>query len=220
MQNATDDELAVIALQPVEELLPAGTRAVSEAAWEEALCALEREGRSCLPRLLPASSQSLVVTWSASGVFGPLLEACRAFAETGGQQSAELVAQEARTLKSLTSVPHMRHYRQPAPPLGSSPADLFSHERIGMVGNGFLAVPLAELVTATGQSRERGVFSSTVPGPAEYVVLWDHLSAPGLILGGVHLAYADPEYGTTLLHQQLHTAAHALTPGPPDAERQ
>lgn len=221
MQSTADEERAAIHLQPVEDLLPEGTGEVSEPAWEAALCALGEAGRSCLPHLLPASSRSLVVTWSTDSVFGPLLDACRDFAENGGQEAAEHVAQEARALKMLTTVPHLRHYRQSPPPLGSSRADVFSHERICVSGNGFLAVSSAELTAATGEQRKRGILSSTMSGgPAAYVVVWDHLSAPGLVLGGVRLAYTDTEYGITQLHRQLHTAAGALTPGPRHMEWQ
>ncbi|MEU9415947.1 hypothetical protein [Streptomyces sp. NPDC048272] len=221
MQSTTDEERSAIRLQPVTELLPAGTAEVSEPAWEAALCALDAAGRSCLPHLLPLNSRSLVVTWPTGSVFGPLLNACREFAENGGQETAEHVAQEARALKLLTSVPHARHYRQPAPRPGSSPADVFSHERIGLIGNGFLAVSSGELTAATGEQRKRGILSSALStSSAGYVVVWDHLSAPGLVLGGVRFAYSDNEYGTTLLHQQLHTAAGALTPAPRDMEWQ
>ncbi|MEU8779538.1 hypothetical protein [Streptomyces sp. NPDC048606] len=160
-----------------------------------------------------------MVTWPADGVFGPLLEAAGEFVETGGQHAAERAAEEARALKVLTTVPHLRHYRQPAPAKGADPEAWFGHERIGIEGNGYLALTEAELVAATGRTRTRGILSSLrAPDSSAYVVVWDDHSAPGLVLSGVHLAYTDPEYGATLLHQRLHSAAQALVPGPRDME--
>ncbi|MGW2587614.1 hypothetical protein ACWCYZ_41195 [Streptomyces virginiae] len=158
MQNTADEERAAIRLQPVEELLPAGVP-VCELSWDAALNALNDAARSCLPHLLPTGSGARVVTWPKGSTFGSLLDACRVFAENGGQERAERVAHEARTLKLLTTVPRLRHYREAAPPPGSSAADVFTHERIGSVGNGFLAVTLAELTTAGQQHRQRGIFS-------------------------------------------------------------
>ncbi|WP_328296425.1 hypothetical protein OG389_00485 [Streptomyces sp. NBC_00435] len=157
------------------------------------------------------------MTWPKGSIFGPLLDACRVFAENGGQERAERVAQEARTLKLLTTVPRLRHYREAAPPPGSSAAEVFAHERIGVIGNGFLAVTLAELTAAEQQRRRRGIFSSTVSaaaGPDAFVVVWDHFTAPGFVLSGAHHAYTDPEHCTTRHHRQLHTAAGALNPSP------
>ncbi|MGW7312306.1 hypothetical protein [Streptomyces sp. NPDC054865] len=208
-------------LQTVAELcnLAPDVADVSESVWRAALSALHDGGRSCLPSSLPAGGRSLVVSWPSSSMFCPLLEAASEFVKAGGQHAAERVAQEARLLKAFTTVAYLRHYRQPAPPAEAGPEALFAHERIGLEGNGYLAVAEGELTAATGAIRKRGILRSrAVPNPSDYVVVWADLSAPALIIGGVHLAYADPDHGAALLHGHLNTAAQALVPGPRDVE--
>ncbi|MFI5867276.1 hypothetical protein [Streptomyces sp. NPDC051546] len=220
MESVVDKELASIRLQKAVELFPSGVQEFSEQVWTAALAELDQAGRACLPRLLPVGPQAAVVTWSTSGVFGPLLAACVEFAENGGRQAAEHVAEEARALKMATTVPHLRHYRDPAPRAGSSPGAVFSHERIGLEGNGFLALPVGELISATGP-RKRGILTGVSDtGPEAYAVVWDAFCAPGLVLGGTNLAYVDPGYGIAQLHRQLHMATRALIPGPRDMEWQ
>lgn len=76
-----------------------------------------------LPGLLPPSGKAVVVVFpDGGGEFGQILEAARQTVKTGTRQAAEELAQAARSLGALTTVPRQRLYRGAPPPPGPRPA--------------------------------------------------------------------------------------------------
>ncbi|MFD5079561.1 hypothetical protein [Streptomyces sp. NPDC058371] len=159
-----------------------------------------------------------VLTYPLQGTFGFLLEAAAKFLESGSREDAERTAHEARTVKALTAAPTLRH-QQEASPTGGTGKELLEH-RVTAEGNGFLALSVAELTAAIGPHRKvRGVLPAVPPPePTAFVVLWNRISAPGLVLSGMNAARTEAEHGAALLHSHLATAAQALVPGEPSRE--
>jgi hypothetical protein len=198
----------------------ARTDVLEEATWERVR--QELRGRCCgvLPGLLPASREAFVVVFPLDrGDFSRILEAARRTAETGAQRAAEELAQAARSLGALTSVPSQRLYRG-APPLPeASPRARLDH-RVGVEGDGYLAMPAADALGALelgGRApRPRdGVFPlPPYATPGSWVVVRRGvLSAPGIVLTGVQAAYSHQEgIGAEQLISYLGTAAAALRP--------
>ncbi|MFB6984618.1 hypothetical protein ACNPQN_32745 [Streptomyces sp. NPDC056297] len=211
MRYAADDALTGIRIQSAEELLPASGAAFTEQAWFDAVVALGHNGRSVLPRRMPAGREISVLTYPLNSTFGPLLSAATRFMESGDEKDAQQTAYEAGVLKSLTTVPHLRFERQATAPASSSPQESLSH-RISAEGNGFLVMTAGELARSSGSGKWLGMAPRPQQAdPAAYVVIWDRMSAPGLVLTGVCHAYAG--IGVASLKQYIATAAQALVPG-------
>jgi hypothetical protein len=218
------DAVQGIQLRSVASLLRdvAGTNVLGEVTWDRVRQGLREESRAVLPGLFPLSSETVVMVFKLTdGEFGRLLEAARETVETGTQQAAEGLAEAARSLSALTSAPRQRHYRASAPPTDSSPRARLDH-RVGMEGDGYLAMPATEALGALeldGRApRPRdGVFPLppyAVPG-AWVVVRRGVHSAPGIVLTGIQAAYDHREgIGVEHLMSGLRTAAAALRPGP------
>lgn len=222
MQSAVQEALADIRVEPVEHLLrldhPEGDHA--HAAWTHVLERLEAIGRSVVPRGFASRPGREVLTYPSQSTFGFLLDAAARFLESGGQEDAERTAHEARTVKALTVAPALRHYREKTAPTGGTEKELLDH-RVSVEGNGFLALSVAELTAAIGPaSKVRGLMPAALPSdPKAFVVLWNRISAPGLVLSGMNAAHTDAEHGAALLQSHLATAAQALVPGEPFRER-
>ncbi|WP_331732191.1 hypothetical protein OG613_47595 (plasmid) [Streptomyces sp. NBC_00015] len=219
MQNAVTEALAGIRVEPAGNLLVHPETALTHTAWTHVIERLEDAGRSVVPRSMPSRPTREVLTYPRQGTFGFVLEAAARLLETGSQEDAERTAHEARTLKALTVAPALRHHRGEAAPAGATGEELLAH-RVTAEGNGFLALSVAELTAAVGPHRKaRGVLPAEPPSdPAAYVVLWNMISAPGLVLSGMNAANTDDEHGAALLFSHLATAAQALVPGEPFRE--
>ncbi|MGW0335497.1 hypothetical protein ACWD0J_27105 [Streptomyces sp. NPDC003011] len=200
----------------------AHTDVLEERTWEQVRQELRDRSCGVLPGLLPPSCEAFVVVFPLDrGEFGRMLEAARQTAETGTQQAAEELAQAARSLGALTSVPSQRLYRGVPPLPGASPRARLDH-RVGMEGDGYLAMPAAEALGALelgGRApRPRdGVFPlPPYASPGSWVVVRRGvLSAPGIVLTGVQAAYSHREgIGAEQLISYLGTAAAALHPEP------
>ncbi|MER5473531.1 hypothetical protein [Streptomyces sp. NPDC002685] len=198
----------------------AHTNALEDEAWEQVRQALRARSCGVLPSLLPPSSEAFLVVFPLDrSEFGPILEAARQVMETGTQQTAQELAQAARSVGALTTVPRLRHYR--AGPPGASPRSRLDH-RVGVEGGGFLAMPAVEALDALelgGRApRPRdGVFPLPQgAAPGSWVVVRHGVhSAPGLVLTGVQAAYDDRAGGgAEQLMSYLRTAAAALRPAP------
>ncbi|MFJ5952592.1 hypothetical protein [Streptomyces noursei] len=214
MHNAVNEALADIRVEPAGNLQGRPATGLTHAAWPGVLEQLEATGRSVVPRSTPAQPTREVLTFGLQGTFGFLLDAAASFLESGAKKDAERTAHEARTIKALTVAPALRHHRQEAPPAGGSREELLDH-RVAVEGNGFLALSVAELTAALGPGRKaRGLMPAMPPSdPTAYVVLWNRISAPGLVLAGLNLAHTDGEHGAALLLSHLVSAAKALEPG-------
>ncbi|MER5615475.1 hypothetical protein [Streptomyces sp. NPDC002215] len=220
MQDAVNEALADIRVEPAGHLLGRPEPSLTHASWIQALEQLEATGRSVVPRSIPSQPAREVLTYRLQSTFGFLLDAAARFLESGNKKDAERTAHEARTIKALTVAPALRHHREEAPPTGSTGEELLDH-RVTAEGNGFLALSVAELTAAIGPVRKaRGQLPAVPPGdPAAFVVLWNRISAPGLILTGMNAILTDGELGAALLQSYLATAAQALIPGEPHHER-
>jgi hypothetical protein len=209
-----------IRVHHVHDLLHPATQ-LSDLTWAHTLTLLRRRtGLDVLPQATPAHHDAQVLLFPPdSDPFGPLLKAASRLAATRTEQAAHDTAQAARTVKSLTTVPRLRFYRQPPPGPGASKDELFRHY-IGAVGNGFLpilGVDLSAMPLRPGIRRT--VLPAPVPAdPDAWVVVWGDISAAGTVLGGVRAAYSEPDVGAQLLLNSLTLAAGALTPGPRDIE--
>ncbi|MET8816519.1 hypothetical protein ABZW47_31540 [Streptomyces sp. NPDC004549] len=222
MQSAVKEALADIRVEPVEHLLRLGHAEGnhSHASWTRVLERLEANGRSVVPRAFESRPGREVLTYPSQGTFGFLLGAAAHFLESGSQEDAERTAHEARTVKALTVAPALRHSREKTAPRGGTERELLDH-RINVGGNGFLALPVAELGVAMGSGpRGRGRLPAALPSdPGAFVVVWNRISAPGLVLSGINAAHTDADHGAALLQSHLATAAQALVPGEPLHER-
>ncbi|MDF3303295.1 hypothetical protein [Streptomyces tropicalis] len=220
MHNAVNEALADIRVEPAGNLLGRPATGMTPAPWPDALEQLEATGRSVIPRSIPTQPTREVLTFPLQGTFGFLLDAAARFLQSGSLEDAERTAHEARTVKALTVAPPLRHHRPEAPPSGATTAELLDH-RITVEGNGFLAMSAAELTAALSPGRKvRGLMPATPPSdPTAYVVMWNRISAPGIILAGLNEAHTDGEHGAALLQSHLATAAQALAPGETRHER-
>jgi hypothetical protein len=154
-----------------------------------------------------------------SDPFGPLLHAAATLAATGSRQAAADTAEAARIVKSLTSVPRMRFYRQSTPGAEASSEELFRHH-VGISGNGILAIRAADLAALPFRPDLR---RTVLPGPAPsdgqaWLVFWSDVGAAGTILGAVRTAHRGTGPGVRWLRDALAIADGALTPGPRDIE--
>lgn len=219
MHNAVDEALADLRVEPARNLL--GEQGPHGPSWTGVLDRLEEVGRSVVPRTVPAHPAREVLTYRLQGTFGFLLDAAARFLDSGNQEDAERTAHEARTIRALTVAAGLRHYRRDTPPSGATGKELLD-QRVSAEGNGFLALSVAELTTLIGPVlKARGQLPAMLPAdPGAFVVLWNRISAPGLILTGMNAAHADEEHGAALLHSYLASAAQALTPGEPYREWQ
>ncbi|MGW6203694.1 hypothetical protein ACWF9B_08615 [Streptomyces sp. NPDC055089] len=217
MQNAVNEALAGIRVEPVSHIL--GESGLSHTSWTRAREQLEATGRSIVPRGVPTQPPRDALTYRLHSTFGFLLDAAARFLDSGDKDDAERTAQEARTIKALTVVPALRHVRGEAPPAGATREELLDH-RVTVEGNGFLALSIAELTAAIGPvHKTRGQLPAVPPmDPAAFVILWNRITAPGLILTGMNAAHTDAEHGANLLLSHLATAAQALVPGEPHHE--
>lgn len=219
MQNAADEAVADIRIEVAGLLLGRPEAEFNHASWAHALEQLETTGRSVVPRSIPAQPACEVLTYPLQSTFGFLLDAAARFLESGGREDAERTAHEARTIKALTVTPALRHHREEAAPTGGTSDELLDH-RVTAEGNGFLVLSVAELIAAGGTHHKgRGLLPS-VPStdPKVFVVVWNRISAPGLLLSGMNAAHTAGEYGVALLQSHLATAAQALVPGGPYRE--
>ncbi|MFI5864729.1 hypothetical protein [Streptomyces sp. NPDC051546] len=214
MQNVVNEALADIRVEPAGNLLGHRERALPSASWHRVLDQLEATGRSVVPRTNPVEPTREVLTYRLQGTFGFLLDAAARFLDSGAQEAAERTAHEARTVKALTVAPTLRHHRGSTPPPTGTGQERLDH-RITVEGNGFLALSVAELTEAIGPGRKaRGLLPAMPPAdPTAFVVMWNRISAPGLILTGLNAAHTDGKHGAALLHSHLSTAAKALAPG-------
>lgn len=218
MQNAVNEALADIRVEPAGRLLRRPETVLTRASWTHALEQLEATGRSVVPRSTPVQPACEVLTYPLQSTFGFLLDAAARFLDSGTEEDAERTAHEARTVKALTVAPALRHHREEAPPATSTREELLDH-RVTAEGNGFLALSVAELTAAIGPGRRRGLLPDVLPpDPAAFVVMWNRISAPGLILAGMNAAHTDSEHGAALLQSHLATAAQMLVPGEPHHE--
>ncbi|MFD6335276.1 hypothetical protein ACFWGI_37640 [Streptomyces niveus] len=213
MQNAANEALADIRIEPAGLLLGHSGAELNRASWVHALEQLESTGRSVVPRGMPAEPTCEVLTYRSRSTFGFLLDAAARFLESGTQEDAENTAHEARTVKALTVIPTLRHPREEAPPADATDQERFDH-RVTAEGNGFLALRVAELTALRGLRRPaRGLLPSVPPSdPMAFVVVWNTVSAPGLLLSGMSAAHTAGEHGAALLQSHLATAAQALIP--------
>lgn len=211
--NAANEALADIRIEPAGLLLGQPAADLNHASWTHALHQLESTGRSVVPRGIPAQPTSEVLTYPSRSTFGFLLDAAARFLESGAQEDAEHTAHEARTVKALTVVPALRHHRGEAPLADGTREELFDH-RVTAEGNGFLALSVAELTTALGLRRKaRGLLPSVPPtDPMAFVVVWNRVNAPGLLLSGMNAAHNAGEHGAAILQSHIATAAQALVP--------
>ncbi|MCX4826378.1 hypothetical protein OG883_42820 [Streptomyces sp. NBC_01142] len=214
MHNAVNEALADIRVEPAGHLLGRPEPGLTYASWTHLLEQLEATGRSIVPRSIPTRPACEVLTFRLQSTFGFLLDAAARFLDSGSKEDAERTAHEARTVKALTVAPALRHHREEAPPTGGTREELLEH-RVTAEGNGFLALSVVELTAAIGPDRKvRGLLPAELPlDPAAFVVLWNRISAPGLILAGMNAAHTDGEHGAALLQSHLATAAQALVPG-------
>lgn len=219
MQNAVTEALAGIRVEPAGHLLGHSEPGLTHASWTRVRERLEAVGRSVVPRRMPSRLASEVLTYPLQGTFGFLLEAAARFLESVSQEDAERTAHEARTIKALTVAPALRHHRGEEVPAGATGEELLDY-RVTAEGNGFLALSVAEFTAAVGpHHRLRGVLPAVPPSdPAAFVVLWNRISAPGLVLSGMNAALTDDDHGAALLRSHLATAAQALVPGEPYRE--
>ncbi|MGW3308354.1 hypothetical protein ACWDG9_17410 [Streptomyces sp. NPDC001073] len=215
-----EEALRDIRRQSVVSLLreAAHTDVLAEAAWDRVRQELRDRSFGVLPGVLPPSRDAFVVAFPlARGEFGRILEAARQVAETGTRQAAEELAQAARSLGALTTVPRQRLYRGAPPPPDASPRARLDH-RVGAEGDGYLAMPAAEALGALelgGRApRPRdGVFPlPPYAASGSWVVVRRGVhSAPGIVLTGVQAAYSHREgIGAEQLLSYLGTAAAAL----------
>lgn len=202
----------------------AHTDVLDEAAWNQVRQDLRDRCFGVLPGVLPPSRDAFVVVFPlARGEFGRILEAARQAAETGTQQAAEELAQAARSLGALTTVPRQRLYRGAPPSPDASPRARLDH-RVGVEGDGYLAMPAAEALSELElRGREPRPRDGVFPLPSYaasgfwVVVRRGVHSAPGIVLTGVQAAYSHRErFGAEQLISYLGTAAAALrlTPSP------
>jgi hypothetical protein len=221
MQNSVNEALADIRIEPAGHLLGRRPKPVlTHSSWTHALAQLEEAGRSVVPRSIPTQPAREVLTYRLQSTFGFLLDAAARFLESGDQEDAERTAHEARTIKALTVAPALRHHREEARPAEGTRKELLDH-RVTAEGNGFLALSVAELTAAVGPGRKaRGQLPAVPPpDPTAFVVLWNRISAPGLVLTGMNAILTDGGLGATLLQSYLATAARALIPGENHRER-
>ncbi|MEU1076497.1 MULTISPECIES: hypothetical protein [unclassified Streptomyces] len=220
MHNAVNEALADIRVEPAGNILGRPATGTAPAPWPDVLEQLEATGRSVVPRSVPKQPTREVLTFRLQGTFGFLLDAGARFLQSGSREDAERTAHEARTVKALTVAPPLRHHRPEEPPDGATREELLDH-RVTVEGNGFLAMSVAELTAALGPGRKvRGLMPATPPtDPEAYVVMWNRISAPGIILAGLNAAHTDDEHGAALLQSHLATAAQALAPGQASHER-
>jgi hypothetical protein len=209
-----DEALADIRLEHAQDILAEPAHGLTEQSWRKAMAELESAGRSVVPRLPPPDETTRVLTYPPATTFGALLDAAARFLADGGRENADRTARAARAVKALTVIPGQRYHRQETPPPGSTAAQLLTH-RIRTEGNGFLALPAGEVLEATGpRGKRREILGVLEPSdPAAYVVVWEDLTAPGIILSGVKDAYHHGSTGAAELHRHLVTAAQGLVPG-------
>ncbi|MCX4681622.1 hypothetical protein OG413_41205 [Streptomyces sp. NBC_01433] len=220
MQNSVNEALADIRVEPAGHLLGRPERGLTHVSWTHALAQLEATGRSVVPRSTPTELAREVLTYRLQSTFGFLLDAAARFLDSGDQEDAERTAHEARTIKALTVAPALRHHRAETRHADGTRKELLDH-RVTAEGNGFLALSVAELTAAIGPGRKaRGQLPAVPPpDPAAFVVLWNRISAPGLILTGMNAILTGGELGAALLQSHLATAARALIPGENHQER-
>jgi hypothetical protein len=215
-----EEALRDIRRRSVVSLLREGacTDVLAEAAWDRVRQDLWDRSFGVLPGILPPSRDAFVVVFPlARGEFGRILEAARQVAETGTRQAAEELAQAARSLGALTTVPRQRLYRDAPPPPDASPRTRLDH-RVGAEGDGYLAMPAAKALSALElggrEPRPRdGVFPlPPYAASGSWVVVRRGVhSAPGIVLTGVQAAYSHREgIGAEQLISYLGTAAAAL----------
>lgn len=217
------DPLATVAVRHAEELLAhyVGTGPCTDDRWTRVLDGLQLDGQGVVPRARPASGTSPVITfrWD-SEPFGPLLEASSRLVHEGGGEAAQHTAEAARTLKVLSTVPHLRHRRDPAPTPGDSVRERFWH-RVENEAGGFLAITVQDLTNELEDALpDRGLLPRPATSdPQAWVVVWKSLSASAVVLSGVGmLAQLPDRSGVDWLMHNLETAAKALVPGPPERE--
>jgi hypothetical protein len=217
------DPLVTVAVRRAEELMAhyAEAGAWTHDRWGRVLDGLRRDARGVIPRTLPKAPDTPVITFRADAEpFGPLLDAAACLVHDGDREAAHRTAEAARTLKVLSTVPHMRYRQHPAPDAGATPGSRFWH-RVETEGEGFLPITVVELESALdGLLPDRGLLPRPAPDdPEAWVVVWRSLTAPAVVLGGVGMLATMPDRaGVDWLMQNLGTAARALEPGPPERE--
>jgi hypothetical protein len=217
------DPLATLAVRHAEELLAyyVGAGVCTDDRWTRVLDGLQQDGQGVVPRARPASGTSPVITFRVDGEpFGPLLEASSRLVHEGGAEAAQHTAEAARTLRVLSTVPHLRHRQDLVLAPEAGVQQRFWH-RVENEAGGFLAITVQDLTAALGGALpDRGLLPRPAPSdPQAWVVVWKSLTASVVVLGGVGLLAQMPDRdGVDWLMRNLDTAAKALVPGPPERE--
>ncbi|MFE0137961.1 hypothetical protein ACFWY6_41370 [Streptomyces sp. NPDC059037] len=199
----------------------AGSGPCTPVRWQQVLDGLAADRQGVIPRQAPAADTTERVTFLLDhDPLGPLLGAVARLLHEGDEAAARDTAHAARSFHAVTTAPPLRHHRRPAPAPGADVRTRFMY-RVATEGQHYLPLTAGELRDELGAMVPR---QAVVPRPvpeerAAWVVVWETLSAPGVVMTGAWAAVAYPDAtGIEWLMQSLKSGVAAMEPGPPDLE--